>query len=121
MDRVTGSSASSLRVREAVPISHSLDCDQREGEGGKEGKRGYHLRSRQFGHVRDVRKRVLGCGVLAVGVGAGLGVVDLRVVLAGNVLLVVFHFARLGAALRFAARVSSLGRHRHDARPGRVV
>lgn len=89
---------------------------ERERGGKRERERGYHLRGRQLGHVRDVRERVLGCGVLAVGVGAGLGVVDLRVVLARDVLLVVFHLARLRAALRLAARVFPLGRHRRSAR-----
>lgn len=89
--------------------------DGGRGEGW-ERERGYHLRGRQLGHVRDVRERVLGCAVLAVGVGAGLGVVDLRVVLARDVLLVVLHLARLGAALRLAARVFPLGRHRRGTR-----
>lgn len=72
-----------------------------------------HLRSRQFRYIGHIGEGVLGDGILAVGVGAGLGVVDLRFVLARNVLLVVLDFARLGTVLGLAARRAlPLGRHR---------
>jgi len=77
-------------------------------------KASVHLWGRQFRHVRNVCKCVLGCGVFAVGVGAGFSVVDLRVVLTRNIFLIVFYLARLGTVLRFAARGFSLGRHRRS-------